>query len=188
MKVTTVVTRMALVLGFALLIGLPATAKDDKVQVCHVPPGNQDNAHEITVSPKAVDKHLLKHEGDKLGPCVEEVVCPCWTAEDLVALLANVEASDELSVGYCELDVEPYYEEAWSTLNIDARDAEDNYLGSLYLDTRLDAEDPEYNECQVQSSDDYDFGIPDVEMENITVEEATQCTRMLGEICVGLRP
>jgi hypothetical protein len=186
MKITVAVARMALVLGFALMIGVPAMAKD-KVQVCHVPPGNPGNAHAIMVSQKAADKHILKHEGDKLGPCVEEVVCPCWTAEDLVALLASVEASDEQSVGYCELDVEPYYGEAWSTLNIDAED-NGTWLGSLYLDTELDEEDPEYNMCEIDSSGDYDFGVEDVEIEGLTVEEASECTRLIGETCLALLP
>ncbi|MHC4081007.1 MAG: hypothetical protein ACYS15_08165 [Planctomycetota bacterium] len=38
-----------------------------KVEICHVPPGNPDNAHMIIVSPWAVPAHLA--HGDVLGPC-----------------------------------------------------------------------------------------------------------------------
>ena len=41
--------------------------KGHKVVICHVPPGNPDNAHTIEVSENAVDAHLA--HGDTLGPC-----------------------------------------------------------------------------------------------------------------------
>jgi hypothetical protein len=37
------------------------------VEVCHVPPGNPDNAHTITVGAASVDAHL--RHGDSVGPC-----------------------------------------------------------------------------------------------------------------------
>jgi len=40
-----------------------------KALVCHVPPGNPGNAHNICVSWKAVKAHLALHGGDYLGPC-----------------------------------------------------------------------------------------------------------------------
>jgi hypothetical protein len=42
----------------------------DKQAVCHIPPGNPDNAHTIVVSVSAVQTHL--DHGDTLGPCPEE--------------------------------------------------------------------------------------------------------------------
>lgn len=39
----------------------------DKVTICHVPPGNPDNAHTITVGKPAVKAHLA--HGDSLGKC-----------------------------------------------------------------------------------------------------------------------
>jgi hypothetical protein len=185
MSSTILATRTIVILGFVLLIGSPALARNHKVDVCHVPPGNPENAQEISVSGNAAEAHLRNHEGDTIGACPEAVVCPCWTEEDLVALLANVDALDELIVDWCELDVE--LDGAWATLNIDAMDG-DTRLASLYLDAFVGLETPEFNLCAVDSSDDYDFGIADVDMENITVEEASQCARMLGEICVGLLP
>ena len=38
-----------------------------KVTLCHIPPGNPDNAHTITVGSPAVPAHLA--HGDTLGPC-----------------------------------------------------------------------------------------------------------------------
>jgi len=42
---------------------------NNKVLLCHVPPGNPANAHTICISPKAVAAHLENHEGDHCGPC-----------------------------------------------------------------------------------------------------------------------
>ena len=43
---------------------------DHKQSVCHIPPGNPDNAHTIVVDDSAVQTHL--DHGDTLGPCPEE--------------------------------------------------------------------------------------------------------------------
>jgi len=40
----------------------------EKVTICHIPPGNPDNAHTITVGEPAVLTHMTKH-GDTIGPC-----------------------------------------------------------------------------------------------------------------------
>ncbi len=42
-------------------------ASEDKVELCHIPPGNPENAHTIMVAPAAVAAHLA--HGDYLGPC-----------------------------------------------------------------------------------------------------------------------
>ena len=39
----------------------------EKVTICHIPPGNPDNAHEITVGAPAVPAHLA--HGDNIGVC-----------------------------------------------------------------------------------------------------------------------
>jgi hypothetical protein len=44
-----------------------AMAEGAKVDVCHVPPGNPDNAHTITISENALDAHL--DHGDLAGAC-----------------------------------------------------------------------------------------------------------------------
>jgi hypothetical protein len=44
-----------------------AMAQGAKVDVCHIPPGNPDNAHTITISENALDAHL--DHGDRVGAC-----------------------------------------------------------------------------------------------------------------------
>lgn len=44
-----------------------ATAYADKVTVCHIPPSNPANFHDITISEKALQAHL--NHGDFLGSC-----------------------------------------------------------------------------------------------------------------------
>lgn len=51
-----------------------------KVAICHIPPGNPENAHTIVVGAAAVDAHL--DHGDSLGECPESTTtggggCPC---------------------------------------------------------------------------------------------------------------
>jgi hypothetical protein len=43
---------------------------DHKQAVCHVPPGNPDNANTIVIDDSAVETHL--DHGDSLGPCPED--------------------------------------------------------------------------------------------------------------------
>ncbi|MCH7687386.1 MAG: hypothetical protein IH899_12005, partial [Planctomycetes bacterium] len=43
---------------------------EDKVTLCHIPPGNPENAHTIEVGESAVDAHL--EHGDLLGECEGE--------------------------------------------------------------------------------------------------------------------
>lgn len=40
-----------------------------KVNICHVPNGNNSNAHTLTISTNAVAAHLSNHSGDHLGSC-----------------------------------------------------------------------------------------------------------------------
>jgi hypothetical protein len=62
-------------LAAMMLAAAPALAQSDggrgqdKVTICHVPPGNPGNAHEITIGFPAVFHHLANHEGDRLGSC-----------------------------------------------------------------------------------------------------------------------
>ena len=62
----------------------PCGNNDNKVLLCHVPPGNPANAHTICISPNAVAAHLENHEGDHCGPCGDgsplfqaDVIQPC---------------------------------------------------------------------------------------------------------------
>ena len=42
---------------------------NNKVKLCHVPPGNPDNPQELCVSANSIPSHLNNHEGDAVGPC-----------------------------------------------------------------------------------------------------------------------
>ncbi len=50
-----------------LILAAPAWAGNNKVQVCHVPPGDPSNFHTITISENALQAHLS--HGDLAGPC-----------------------------------------------------------------------------------------------------------------------
>ena len=55
------------VTGLAAADGPCEEGPNGKVTICHVPPGNPDNAHTISVSPHAANAHL--GHGDHCGPC-----------------------------------------------------------------------------------------------------------------------
>ena len=63
--------KLALAVLFAVLATLAAVASfadsPGKVDICHIPPGNPDNAHTINVSVNAIPAHLA--HGDYLGDC-----------------------------------------------------------------------------------------------------------------------
>ncbi|MEQ9029208.1 MAG: hypothetical protein RLP44_10890, partial [Aggregatilineales bacterium] len=54
------------------------TATEGTVTVCHIPPGNPANAHEITIGASAVSAHLA--HGDSVGPCPAATVTNTPTA------------------------------------------------------------------------------------------------------------
>lgn len=54
-------------IGIAGLFVPVAVAGQAKVDVCHIPPGNPDNAHTITISENALSAHL--DHGDHVGAC-----------------------------------------------------------------------------------------------------------------------
>ena len=65
-SLTALLTPAVLLLGPAWLAS-PAFAARDKVTICHLPPGNQNNPQTITVSENAVPAHLA--HGDTAGAC-----------------------------------------------------------------------------------------------------------------------
>jgi hypothetical protein len=91
MKVTAIKEERTLLLVVALtaaagsifFIAAPAAYADDlteedllslqdptqpKVTICHIPPGNPENRHTITIGASAVAAHVAEH-GDEIGPC-----------------------------------------------------------------------------------------------------------------------
>ena len=63
-----------LVLSITLLTGIAAASvgEDHKVTICHVPPGNPDNAQTIEVDEASGSGHR-NHPGDYEGPCLPPV-------------------------------------------------------------------------------------------------------------------
>lgn len=51
-------------LAIVLIIGLSSFNNNNKITICHVPPGNPSNCHEITISLNALQTHL--NHGDML--------------------------------------------------------------------------------------------------------------------------
>ena len=52
----------------AAVASAPVHSAQDKVTICHFPPGNPENAHTIVVAAAAVPAHLELH-GDFVGEC-----------------------------------------------------------------------------------------------------------------------
>jgi hypothetical protein len=48
--------------------GVVSCTNPKKALICHIPPGNPDNAHSICVSTHAVETHET-HHGDLVGAC-----------------------------------------------------------------------------------------------------------------------
>ena len=55
---------------FAACSGHPLDPSAKKVEICHIPPGNPDNAHTITINSSALNAHLA--HGDYEGACEVE--------------------------------------------------------------------------------------------------------------------
>ena len=91
---------------FVLMFSSVAFGGATKVDVCHVPPGDPDNFHTITISEKAVPSHL-KH-GDDLGVCGDTeppdpvATCPCFDQNDLDALTGAPSCTIEEDISYME--------------------------------------------------------------------------------------
>jgi hypothetical protein len=62
-------THFALATALFTVIGFSCSNAfaGEKVTICHIPPGNPDNAHTITVSKSALPAHMA--HGDIIGEC-----------------------------------------------------------------------------------------------------------------------
>ena len=54
--------------AITLANGQPGCTNPKKVLICHIPPGNPANQHDICVSTHAVEAHQT-HHGDAVGAC-----------------------------------------------------------------------------------------------------------------------
>jgi hypothetical protein len=62
---------------FVAVSASPVQAGEDKISVCHVPPGNPENAHVIWVGPAAVPAHLAHGDVAGVDPNSIEQVLHC---------------------------------------------------------------------------------------------------------------
>jgi hypothetical protein len=68
-----------------------ATAQNQKVTICHIPPGNPANAHEITISVNALAAHIRNHgDTDVVGPCASVTTLTCEQAVALGLLTGTI--------------------------------------------------------------------------------------------------
>lgn len=83
-------------LGLSATVVMPevAFAGNSKVPVCHIPPGNPDNFHTITVSEKALSAHFNNH-GDLGGFCDENCAVLCDDGDACTA------PTGECADGFC---------------------------------------------------------------------------------------
>ena len=61
--------RALLLMSVAGLLAMPVMNGEGKTPICHIPPVNPGNAHEITVGDSAVPAHLA--HGDAVSSCSE---------------------------------------------------------------------------------------------------------------------
>src|SRR5262245_60054846 len=66
------------------LAASPQGEAEPKVTICHVPPGNPENAHEITVAESSLKAHFP--HGDTLGTCEGEPPPPVECAGECTLL------------------------------------------------------------------------------------------------------
>ena len=97
-------------------------AVNDKVYLCHLPPGNPSNRQTLSISVNAVDAHLTNHPGDRLGSCDQY---PCGSANltsneflPSQSVKSDITNSDDLKV-----TVMPNPTTSHFTIKIESKDA-----------------------------------------------------------------
>lgn len=101
-KVKTMYKKSLITLALIALLAVfgAASAQAAKVDVCHIPPGNPDNWHTITVSERAEPAHLA--HGDLAGSCVANCESLC---DDGNACTIDIESDPDQCV--CLADPRP---------------------------------------------------------------------------------
>src|SRR3990170_4895203 len=79
----------------ANLENYPSDYTGKKINVCHFPPGNSDNAHTINISVNAVKVHLA-HVGDYLGECESDQTDDTDEATDEEGQTIKIELKEEI--------------------------------------------------------------------------------------------
>ena len=74
-SVSKVLYAVASLFSFVVLLSASSAYAETKVEVCHIPPGNPDNFHTITISENALSAHLA--HGDLGGACDDVCATLC---------------------------------------------------------------------------------------------------------------
>ncbi|OSZ79059.1 hypothetical protein CAP35_12655 [Chitinophagaceae bacterium IBVUCB1] len=69
--------------------------QNNKVYLCHVPPGNSGNPQTLSISVNAVPAHLTSHGGDRLGTCSQAI---CGTPKGTETVGTGIIHSDEFKI------------------------------------------------------------------------------------------
>lgn len=97
MKISQKTSKLLVVAVVILLSGMSLAFKaniaPEKITVCHMPPGNVENCHEISVSMNALQAHL--DHGDNLV-CHDEMELEVYSSIYRVYLLAQPTSSIQL--------------------------------------------------------------------------------------------
>jgi hypothetical protein len=111
---------------------------NNKVLVCHLPPGNPQNVQSICIAPSAVPAHL--DHGDFLGVC--EVTDPCEIIPDPMQGILNVEETEEelhdelveevLADPWSDQSIDLYPNPADEELEIDLPGVEDDFVLEVF--------------------------------------------------------
>ena len=67
---------------------VPIECNEGQVLICHIPPGNPGNMHEVCVGADAVQAHLEEHDDTVPGPCAPTCAildAPCENPGDCCA-------------------------------------------------------------------------------------------------------
>lgn len=183
------------VTGLAAAGGPCEEGPNGKVTICHVPPGNPDNAHTISVSPNAADAHL--GHGDHCGPC-ETGMC----ADDDDCGEGQICVDGEcVPTGECQTDADCDDDDACTT------DVCDPGVGCLHVPIdscfdgnpcTVDSCDPEIgcvfepldcedgNPCTINECVDGDCTTDVVECPDGQVCEDGECVSILDEVVLSL--
>lgn len=74
---------------------------NNKVVLCHYPPGNNGNPQTLCIAPSAVPAHLANHPGDCLGPCPgQKIASPSAIVEDLHYHISPNPVTDKAEISF----------------------------------------------------------------------------------------
>jgi hypothetical protein len=94
----------------------PCGRADQKVLICHAPPGNPGNAKTLCIEPDSAADHLASHSNDFCGPCEGGAVAAGQAGDlsdneqvsviDLLLLLAEWGPCDGPEASAADLDLD----------------------------------------------------------------------------------